>query len=194
MTAKQFSQPSCQTCTSSLKCTQAVTTAPCIPRAQVSYLPFLALAGAGSATTLIDCGGRRRMLLARASTLVSGLTVAGGFATPDLLGGAPSLGVMVGGGGAIAVLLPVSLSASTAQRAVVRDVVFSGNRVVGAMDWSAVQLAVAYSGGGALLVVGFGYASATVEDCKFVNNSISVLDAQGRPAIGTFSMSCGTHC
>lgn len=116
------------------------------------------------------------------------MTVVAGFATPDLLGGAPSLGVMVGGGGGIAVLLPASLSASTVQRAVVRDVVFLGNRVAGVMNWSAVHVPVAYAGGGALLVVGFGYSSAEVQDCQFVNNSISVMDVQGPPA---FVMSCG---
>jgi hypothetical protein len=59
------------------------------------------ITGAGSSTTVVDCGGIRRMLFAFSATIVTGMTITRGFA-PVI--GAGADGVAVDGGGAIAVL------------------------------------------------------------------------------------------
>lgn len=133
----------------------------------------LTITGAGSGSTVVDCGGRARLVLALASLSVSGLTVTRGFA-PVL--GRSAGGVALDGGGAIAVMWsgtgpPGSSTASFS------DLVFVNSSVNGATAWSGASLGLV--AGGALLVVGVdrvGGATVDVQDCTFVGNAVNVTD------------------
>jgi hypothetical protein len=139
----------------------------------------MSITGAGSAATRIDCQGTGRALAASDSLWLTGMTVTGGFANVSvvvfegILSGVP---FAAGGGGAVAIVWPTALSGASA---VVIDVAFMNNYVVGVVS-GQFSAASAVVGGGGLYIAGGGSDSVvTVQNCSFVGNVVNVTDYTG---------------
>ena len=150
----------------------------------VAWRP-LAIQGAGSSVTTVDCGGSGRLLFSNSSVAVGGVTVRNGAVTV-LAPGDGDVGSEYGGG-AVSVAWPgVGHSALSA---VFRDVRFIDNVV----EVMGTQGGV-YTGGGAVAVFSLGSAShsrVTFDGCAFERNRVvcggaGACTATGGAAFVTF--------
>jgi hypothetical protein len=136
----------------------------------------LAVNGAGSNVTVIDCKGTSRALYATASIAMTALCVRGGrVAVPS----APSLGNMgfLGGGG-VAVVWDISLDGATA---VLIDVSFVNNTL---FDFESGQGGLD-TGGGGLYIAGGGIGvTVLLEGCSFEYNSVVWSEYSASASIG----------
>lgn len=137
----------------------------------------LALSGAGSVVTAVNCGGLGRLLATNDSVTVEGVTVTGGWAREggDDRDGGWDEGAA--GGGAVSVQWASDLAGASAN---FRDVVFSNNHVEGRVSVGEAGTSVSVVGGGALWVQGgTGDAAVVVQACVFQGNSVNVTDGSG---------------
>lgn len=134
--------------------------------------------GGGSGTTTVDCGDQSQLLATNSSIVVAGLTIVGCRTTSMSVVPGTGGALSVGGGAAIAAVWPPDLDDAVAD---LSDV-YGAHNVASLVPVGPAD-AVAYAGGGAVLVVGGGArVSVTLRNTAFVNNTVVVNASQLDPA------------
>jgi hypothetical protein len=132
------------------------------------------ITGAGSTSTVIDCGGLSRALVASSSPVrIVGVTVTGGVVdVSQTCGDGNDVSFDAPGGGGVAIMWPPSLSNALAEFV---DVTFTNNSVLGLVSEPDGSACPEFGGGGLYLAGGGSGTAVTMEGCSFRLNGVNVL-------------------